>query len=612
MEPTPASPPKKRGCRIRILKEDTIDNLIKGRCIAVQIKRLIKDRQWCESFQLQLMVKQNRHSTSKILDEASNYPLFGGFKKQYEAYLERSVIRQQDIVTGLGHGEGPYEMVKSWLDDPTTKTKPEELKKQYSNLRDDHASKITLLKKEEKTLAKICEQLTSCQKKLRNVQTALRVTFGLDVDVSAREIKEHRTLRNLEKELISRLDKSLRQCQAMMIEENESRKQLQKGMARIAAEVESFDKERVKACNAAMNCFVRVLNQHEMQRTEKTRAKCDLLATISPTFMASPNVSLNNKDTAFIYRFPDFAEQLREMGFSDTGSALDSVYKPVEGSHNTSNTLQNIASKSYSPQVTKYCLNSSSSSDDLNDTDGSEQKARNRSKTTPRNVPNKKLKEGFVEEDEKKQQKQATKFRNAGKQNDNSAIQKLVRKTSPQPVEHEEEPTRKLTKPTQNRASEDEDDAPPRLVSSDEEELEEIVVGEEEEVEEEEEVVVEGEKEVVMDEAEEEEEDVSVKDNEQEKSRSEVSPSFDHGIPLEQSCLFKALVTHTSFDDSDLNFEKGQRLVQTHQASEEDIAYGYIRKHRYSQLQYGYFNIRQTRLWEPSTKNVFKKLFTSI
>ncbi|XP_060079476.1 uncharacterized protein LOC132558876 [Ylistrum balloti] len=566
MESCTGSPPKKTNCRMRILKEETIDSLVKGREIAGHIKHIIKDRLGYESSQLHLIEKQTNSTLKSLNDSASKYGLFENFKEKYQAYMKSTVILQQGMVSKLAEVNGPYETMKRWLDNPTTKSRPEELKKQYSNLLDDHASKITLLKKEKKALTKVREQLTSCQKKLQNVQAALQISVNLDVDVSARQIKEQRTLKGLEKELINHLDKILRQCQALMIEEAESRKFLEEGMIRIAGEIEKFEEERVKVSNAAMNKFVQILNQQETNRTEKTQATLDLMASVSPRFIDLPKVSLKTKDHAFFYKFPNIAEQLREMGLSETATAPEPVYRQMFGSPNTDSTTS-------SPQESSSIQ--SSFSKGSNDGEHSNDKVKNlsKTKTTDENI-NKTSRQMTHERME--QTKNPKKVRKTVKKEEMSTVQELSITISPQPVD-EETPVRKFSMPSQD--SDEEDDAPPPhvcrqgWVSS-------------------------------------EEEQVSVNKMEQDISQRDVAQYPYHGVPLEQCRLLKALVTHSSSDNTSLSFEKGQKLVQTHKATEEGIAYGYTGKHSYSKVKYGYFSLRQMKTWKPTTKNIIKNLFT--
>ncbi|XP_060075297.1 uncharacterized protein LOC132554986 [Ylistrum balloti] len=566
MESCTESPPKKMSCRMRILKEETIDSLVKGREIAGHIKHIIKDRLGYESSQLQLIEKQNNSSLKSLNESASSHNLFENFKEKYLAYMKSTVVLQQAMVSKLAEVDGPYETIKRWLDNPTTKTRPEELKKQYSNLLDDHANKITLLKKEKKTLTKIREQLTKCQKKLQNVQAALQISVNLDVDASARQIKEQRTLKGLEKELINRLDKCLRQCQALMIEEAESQKYLQEGMIRIAGEMEKFEEKRVKVSNAAMNKFVQILNQQETNRTEKSQATLDLMASVSPTFIDLPKVSLTRKDDVFVYKFPNIAEQLRELGYSETASAPEPVYRQILESP--------VKFTTPSPQETKSSSKRSSSSKHSNDGECSNDHMRKHSKT--KTTGENKISRQEISDDVMEQSKHAKKVRKSVTKEENSTLQELRTKMSPQHVD-KETPVRKFSMPSQD--SDEEDDAPPPRVcrqgwvSS-------------------------------------EEEQVSVNKMEQDISHRDVAQYPYHGVPLEQCCLLKALVTHSSADNTHLSFEKGQKLVQTHKATEEGIAYGYTGKHSYSKFKYGYFSLRQMKTWKPTTKNILKNLFT--
>ncbi|XP_033755031.1 uncharacterized protein LOC117337980 [Pecten maximus] len=557
MEPTTESLPKKMNCKMRILKKETIDSIVKGRDIAVQIKHIVKDRLGCESSQLQLMEKQNNATLKSLNESASNYPMFENFTEKYQAYMKSSVLLQQNMVTKLREVDGPYEMMKRWLDAPTTKTKPEELKKQYSNFRDDHASKLTLLKKEKKTLTKIRGQLETCQKKLRNVQATLQITISMDVEVSARDIKEQRTLRELEKDLINRLNKSFQQCQALIIEEAESRKSLQKGMTKIAAEIESFDEERVKVSNAAMTKFVGILNQQEINRNEKEQSTYDLMSSLSPTFIEVQKVSLKSKDNVIVYKFPDIAEQLKNLGFSETTLAPEPVYKPILESQETVDV-----------QDTENC-STPSSSYDSNDDNCSDEDAKKPARTVGGNIGNQNSKQ------EVGKPRQTKKIRKAVKQDEITTVQELNRKTSPEPVEHEGKRKRKLPRPPQDS---DEGDAPPPCVT----------------------------RQGWVNNA---EEQVSVNMMEQDRPQIDAGQYTNHGVPLEQSRPLKALVAHSSSDNDYLRFKKGQKLVQTHKANEEGIAYGHTRKHSYGSIKYGYFSIRQMKTWKPTAKNILKDLF---
>ncbi|XP_069104950.1 uncharacterized protein [Argopecten irradians] len=537
MESMTESPSKKMICKMRLLKKEIFDSLAKGREIAVEIKHIIKDSLACESSQLQLMEKQNNATLKTLNDGASNYPMFDDFTEKYQAYMKSSVTLQQDFVTKLREVDGPYEMIKRWLDSPTTKSRPDDLKKQYSFLCDDHSSKLTLLKKEKKTLTKLREQLTTCQKKLETVQATLQLTNRMDVEVSARDIKEQRTLRGVEKDLITRLNKSLKQCETLVGEEAESRKNLLKGMTKIAAEIESFEEERVKVCNAAMSKFASILNHQELLRNDKEQSTLDIMSVLSPTFIEPRKVSMKSKEDVFIYKFPDIAYQLKEMGFSQSTLAPEPVYRDIVESEDNTNK------------------------------DGDDKKS-------SRVVRNRYPTPDVVESQD--QPKQARKVRKPVLQEEEfTAVQKLNGKTSPEPVESEKKPRRKLPCPPQDS---DDDDAPPPRVT-----MQGWVNNTEEKV--------------------------SVKVKEQDISHIDPSQYTKHGEPLEQSRPLKALVAHSSEDNAYLSYKKGQKLVQTHKENEEGITYGHTRKHSYGGIKYGYFSVRQMRTWKPTAKNILKDLF---
>ncbi|XP_069112841.1 FK506-binding protein 5-like [Argopecten irradians] len=542
MESITESPSKKMICKMRLLKKEIVDSLAKGREIALEIKHIVKDRLACESSQLQLMEKQNNATLQTLSNGASNFAMFDNFTEKYQAYMKSSVTLQQDFVTKLREVNGPYEMIKRWLDSPTTKSRPDDLKKQYSFLCDDHSSKLTLLKKEKKTLTKLREQLTTCQKKLETVQATLHLTIRMDVEVSARDIKEQRTLRGVEKDLITRLNKSLKQCQALVIEEAESRKNLLKGMTKIAAEIESFEEERVKVCNAAMSKFASILNQQELLRNDKEQSTLDMMSVLSPTFIDPRKVSMKSKEDVYIYKFPDIAGQLKEIGFSQSTLAPEPVYRDIVESEDTTNKDGEISEKDEDKKSSRVVRNRYPTPDVVESQD---------------------------------QPKQARKVRKPVLQEEQvTTVQKLNGKTSPEPVESEKKPRRKLPCPPQDS----DDDAPPPRVT-----MQGWVNNTEEKV--------------------------SVKVKEQDISHIDPSQYTKHGEPLEQSRPLKALVTHSSEDNTYLSYKKGQKLVQTHKENEEGIAYGHTRKHSYGSIKYGYFSIRQMRTWKPTAKNILKDLF---
>ncbi|XP_069112820.1 uncharacterized protein [Argopecten irradians] len=304
-------------------------------------------------------------------------------------------------------------------------------------------------------------------------------------------------------------------------------------MTKIAVEIESFEEERVKVCNAAISKFASILNHQELLRNGKEQSTLDMMSVLSPTFIDPRKVSMKSKEDVF--KFPDIAYQLKEMGFSQSTLAPEPVYRDIVESE-----------------------------DDTNK-DGDDKKS-------SRVVRNRYPTPDVVESQDHPQQ--ARKVRKPVLHEEQvTTVQKLNGKTSPEPVEPEKKPRRKLPCPPQDS----DDDAPPPRVT-----MQGWVNNTEEKV--------------------------SVKIKEQDISHIDPSQYTKHGEPLEQSRPLKALVSNSSEDNAYLSYKKGQKLVHTHKENEEGIAYGHTRKQSYSVIKYGYFSVRQMRTWKPTAKNILKDL----
>ncbi|OWF39264.1 uncharacterized protein LOC110465244 [Mizuhopecten yessoensis] len=566
MEAEMETPPKNKGHRMFVVRQGTLDNVIKSRGEAVEAKHLIKSRFSFESTHLQHMEK-HKNSTLKIVESASSYPVFKKFNEKYMAEIQNSIVLQQSIVSKLGEAEGPYEMMKQWLDAPNTTTKPEELKKQLAAFYEEHGNKIKQLRKETKALRKIKDQLESCQDKLRCVQAALKRDFERKMVVSAGQMKEQKNLKGKIQELYSRREKSVQSCRGLLTEENEIRERMQKGMIQIAAEIHKFDTERVKATNDAMTKFAWILNQQEVFRKDKRNATFDLVAEVNPRFIIPPKaVPISKENTnCILYKFPDYAERLREMGFSEeTTSSPETTTSPVvkpDGSSDGNAKTKPSSSKDADDGSTNQ---STSKDTGYNSTKPSSSKETENSSTKP--TANRSDEKGrFTEE-----------------------TQRSKKKVSPQLVEDEEKPKRKVGKPPGSEDSENENDKPPHVPKQ-------VWVGgdDDKEKEKNEQVAVNnGEPEI--------EPDVPGRDENQPCS---------YGAPLEEPLRRVALVEFLATDNTFLSFKQGQKLVQTHTPNEAGLLFGYTRKHAYSQIKHGYFIANKTGLRTIIRKNIVKNLF---
>ncbi|XP_060063651.1 muscle M-line assembly protein unc-89-like [Ylistrum balloti] len=760
-------------CKIRILKVKAIKDAVKECESASMLRDLYRNRLSYETSHLETMEKRRNAILKIVKENITKFPKHKNFLQTYAAEFEKAVILQQSLVTKLGEVDGPYETIKRWLELPATKSQPEDWKKQYVGLREEHGKKVTQLKKEKEVLKNTIQQLEQCRRKLSDLQTNINIELKMAVSVSAKQMKAKKALKGLKKELISRRDKSKERYEDLMEEEIEIRGRLVKDITKISEELEAFNEERIGVINRTLARFSLILNKQETNRRELKEATFDLVAAASTKYKKLPDRTLTEQNkNCCNYKFPNFAEHLKAM-LPENTSAQEADSQPGTGSEDTTKTSsaedreQSLTKSSLAKNVEQCSMKASSSKDTeysslkpslSKDKENSSEKPGSSKDTeysslklsfdkdyhTPNSSPSKdsdgKVKKQTVEdEDETKRVKKVKKavkqdvsptkkvssrkvapksaesedqpernlpnptqqnegkkpkkklppppqqdedqpehnFPNGPEQNEEKPKRKLrpppqqnedqpehnfpngheeneekpKRKLRPPPQQNEEKPKRKLRPPPQQNEDQPEHNIPNGHEENEEKPKRKLRPPPQQNEEkpkrklppppqqneekpkrklppppkQNEEKPSPNQDEDAHDNPEkppqiprndwassDEDDDFPVGDYQQPDHivfELDVVPPSGRGEALEKFRPLKALLSHRATDRTFLSFKKGQKLMQTHVATEEGIAYGYTRKHSYSKVKYGYFNVREMRTWKSTPKNILKNFF---